>query len=231
MIAAVANEFPPTALHASARGRFFAKVGGVDDDTSCWLWTGARKTRAGVPSYGNLCIDGRTITAHRVAYEMATGHSIPKQTEVLHRCDNPGCVRPSHLRLGTHAENMAEMAERKRATKLKGEAHGNAKMTEADARAVVAAHDAGELHADIAARLRVSVDAVSSIAYGYCWKHIERPNGIAHRSRRNNVRDAILADPSASTEEIARRSGSSHKVVLQYRRRAGLVVGSSKAAA
>ena len=76
---------------------------------NCWIWP-AGKTTAG---YGRLKVNGKIKRAHRMIYEMAIGE-IPVGMEVLHSCDTPACVNPSHLRVGTHAENMKEAAERLR---------------------------------------------------------------------------------------------------------------------
>lgn len=78
-----------------------------NNENGCWLWSGA-KYRNG---YGWLKVFGRVYSAHRYSYELHNG-PIPEGMEILHSCDNKNCINPSHLRIGTHAENMREASER-----------------------------------------------------------------------------------------------------------------------
>ena len=86
--------------------RFWAKVQKTD---GCWLWTGGLK----VAGYGGFYTDrrGRSVLAHRVAWELTNG-PIPEGLDCLHTCDTPSCVRPDHLFLGTHADNMQDAARK-----------------------------------------------------------------------------------------------------------------------
>lgn len=85
--------------------RFWAQIEKTD---SCWNWTGARN-----PRYGMIKRDGRRVGAHRVSWELANG-AIPQGLWVLHRCDNPRCVRPDHLFLGNRLDNMRDMGAKGR---------------------------------------------------------------------------------------------------------------------
>lgn len=94
--------------------RFWSKVDkGEDDCCACWLWTGFRAPYNG---YGKIKVGGKrglAAQAHRVSWELHFG-AIPAGMTVHHRCDVPACVRPDHLRVGTHAENMEDMARKGR---------------------------------------------------------------------------------------------------------------------
>ncbi len=91
--------------------RFWEKVAKADGD-GCWLWTGAIGKRWG---YGTIKSGVRTRSAHRVAWELTNG-PIPAGLCVCHRCDTPACVRPTHLFLGTAADNMRDMYTKGRKT-------------------------------------------------------------------------------------------------------------------
>lgn len=76
----------------------------VDKDTGCWNWNRPHPDHG----YGQFNLDGKTLRAHRVSWIIHNG-TIPDGLCVLHKCDNPRCVNPSHLFLGTHSDNMIDM--------------------------------------------------------------------------------------------------------------------------
>lgn len=94
-----------------------------EPDTGCWLWQRSKTPRG----YGKLVVDGKLTSAHRFSYSRANG-AITSDQHVLHRCDNPSCVNPAHLFLGTHEANMVDMTSKGRSGKAK---HSPAEVTKA----------------------------------------------------------------------------------------------------
>lgn len=140
--------------------RFWAKVN-KDGPDGCWLWTGAI-LKSGYGSIG----DGphRTDTTHRVSWRLHFG-DIPRGLYVLHHCDNKPCIRPEHLFLGTHADNMRDMARKNRS--------GKNVLTPAQVREIRAACDAGEVQRVVARRYGVSFSTVHLIFRRKIWRQVE----------------------------------------------------------
>lgn len=100
-----------------------------------------------------------------MAWEVANG-SIPAGMHVLHSCDNPPCVNPEHLRLGTHADNMADKAAKGRCNIPRGAANHEAKLSDQDVLDIRAARAKGEQYKAIAQRYGINPLYASRVARG-----------------------------------------------------------------
>lgn len=141
--------------------RFWIKASRGAGRDSCWNWTGAKLGRDG---YGGFSVARRLARghqapryAHRVAYELTHG-PIPAGLCVLHRCDNPKCVNPSHLFLGTQADNLRDASVKGR---LRVERPKAQKLSTADLIEIDALRAAGWTMQRIADRMAVSLTFVS----------------------------------------------------------------------
>ena len=145
--------------------RFWSFVDRNDSDpSSCWRWIG---NRLGDNGYGRFKSE-KLLLAHRVSYEIANG-PIPHGMKVLHRCDNPACVRPEHLFLGTLRDNTNDMVSKGRAGWQRGQRQGTAKLTEPDVLAIRRSR-AGTLA--LALRYGVSVQNIRLIRSRQTWKDL-----------------------------------------------------------
>jgi hypothetical protein len=180
-------------LNDTAPRRFWAKV---DKTGDCWLWT-ARLSRDGYGQFRTGGVGTPNARAHRVAWALAYG-AIPEGLLVLHRCDNPRCVRPEHLFLGTSADNVADRNAKGRQatgarlnipcdrgrghrnprythpeTTARGERNGHARFTAEqvlEIRRLWAA--GGMLQRDIAAQFGTDQAVVSLIVRRKTWAHL-----------------------------------------------------------
>lgn len=99
---------------------------------------------------------------------------IPAGMHVLHNCDNPSCVNVEHLRFGTHADNMEDMATRKRykAPRFQGEAHPNSKLCEGSVFVIKLLARMGESKRAIARRFQVHSGTICKVLSGENWSHL-----------------------------------------------------------
>lgn len=138
-----------------------------DPNSGCWLWSGC----VSVHGYGQISIRNRRTLAHRKVWEVRQGE-IPPGLHLCHRCDTPACVNPSHMFLGTQADNVADMHGKGRAPSRRGVRAGRAKLTEAQVREIRAMRG-GERAADTAARFGICTRQVHTIQSGQQWTHLD----------------------------------------------------------
>lgn len=157
--------FNPVETHAPAAERLWRRV---KKGAECWEWSGG--VNGG--GYGQIRVGGagsKKEMVHRFVYRTEIG-PIPRGLVVMHKCDNPRCVRPAHLRLGTPRENTQDMIAKGRDT-ISGERHSNAKLTEQDVRYIRANADRGPTA--LAREIGVSLMSVQHVIKRRTWKHVE----------------------------------------------------------
>lgn len=129
----------------------------------CWLWTAAKNNKG----YGAIVSnDGKWLMAHRVSWELYRGE-IPIGIHVLHRCDNPSCVNPSHLFLGTSHDNHMDMSSKGRGTV--GTRNFQAKLTE---REIALIRSDNRTQDRIEEDYGVSRSNIGQIKQKKTWRHV-----------------------------------------------------------
>ena len=156
--------------------RFWSKV---RKTRGCWLWTGY----VGSHGYGVFASKRHSLRAHRVAFRLATGEKLDSSTYVLHSCDVKTCVNPSHLRTGTHAENMRDMVSRGR--QARGERQHAASLTPRDVLSIRSSRKGGAILESLAEEHDVTVSTISRICRGETWSHIRGP--LIHGKRHARI--------------------------------------------
>lgn len=136
-------------------------------ENGCWEWTASTAGKG----YGQMKVPGerKQEYAHRISYMMHYGE-IPEGMNVCHSCDNPKCVKPSHLFLGTVKDNLQDMKNKDR--HLKGERNAKSKLTEEQVRHIHRLHDEGMSQGKIGKSFGVASGTIFKIIHGQRWNHI-----------------------------------------------------------
>lgn len=145
--------------------RFWSKVDRRGPD-ECWPWTSTKARRYGIFRFDWR--ERRMRRAHRVAWEFSLG-PIPDGMVVMHICDNPPCCNPTHLRLGTQLENIADRDRKGRTAHNSGERCGHAKITRQVAAEIRAAYRGRGDQPRLAAAFGVHRTTISRVVNGEAW--------------------------------------------------------------
>lgn len=140
----------------------------------CIEWKGGKSPKG----YGNSSFNGRPCRAHRLAYCVANGLSLDdiKGKLVRHTCDNPGCVNPKHLLLGSDLENYRDAVDRNRRTDRQtfpvGKDHPKARLVEKDVHSIRAMLGDGSDVSEVARIFSVGRTTIRAIRDGITWRHV-----------------------------------------------------------
>jgi hypothetical protein len=148
----------------------------LGDPAHCWEWTGSREGGYGRFRQSN---DRRAVVAHRASFELHFG-PIPDGLLVCHRCDNPACVNPAHLFLGTQTDNMRDAAQKGRTGPQRHGAQHRRKLSDADVRTLRERAAAGEAFGSIASSFGIHPNTVSTLATGK--KRVEAGGPLTRRA-------------------------------------------------
>lgn len=143
----------------------------VNKDGDCWLWTAHTSSGKGYGRLGEGGKGGKYLHAHRVSYELHNG-PIPDGYVVMHQCDNPSCVNPAHLSVGTTAQNIKDAYNKgRKVTPFKaGAAHHMAILDDEKVRFI-----RGNLHISagvLAKQYGIARSAITAIRRRQTWKHV-----------------------------------------------------------
>jgi len=146
----------------------------IDRVGDCWVFTGM-KTNKG---YGKIRVGSRTdgtrkmVSSHRLSWELTNG-KIPDGMHVLHRCDNPSCINPAHLFLGSNQDNMSDMANKGRSRKSIGVLNPSVKLTEEQVREIKLRLKNGESVVSMEDDYPVGRELLYHIKNNRNWSHIK----------------------------------------------------------
>jgi hypothetical protein len=148
--------------------RFWEKV---RVGAGCWEWL-ASVNLQGYGLFNRATRPTVCVLAHRFAYEVCV-EAIPAGLCVLHRCDNPRCVNPAHLFVGTRTDNAADKVAKNRQARPKGVAHPRHKLTEEDVRTIRRLFAVGGINKSaLARRFSVNHTTIRGIISRALWPHV-----------------------------------------------------------
>lgn len=142
-----------------------------DKEDGCWIWVGTLNHHG----YGNFRgFNGKNDKAHRFSYRLHYG-KFDESLEILHSCDNPACVNPKHLSVGTHDTNMEQMVERGRSIPMRGENAFNNKLTEEQVLEIRSRYSNGNgTYKSLSGEFGVSVGHIKNLVIGKSWAWLGR---------------------------------------------------------
>lgn len=178
--------------------RFWQRVD-VGGPRQCWRWNRGVLGTAKGRQYGRFWDGRRNTTAHRFSYELFKG-PIPPGLSVCHTCDNPRCVNPAHLWLGSSAENTADRDAKQR--QVRGAKAAKSKLTARQVRAFRARRKRGESLTALAAEAGCHPDSLRLAITGRTWKHLGLENFDAPQRDKRGEHNPKAKLTESSVREI-----------------------------
>lgn len=130
-----------------------------EPNSGCALWLGSHNEKG----YGQLWWDNKNHKAHRLSWRARNG-AVPSGMSVLHRCDNPACINPDHLFIGSQKDNLADMARKGR--------HGLARLVREDIPVIRRLVAEGRTLVEVAKRYNVTPETIGYIKNHKIWLHV-----------------------------------------------------------
>ena len=135
---------------------------------NCWIWEGTMISNG----YGHFCVyHEHPVLAHRYSWTLFNG-KIPKNKYVLHKCNNPKCVNPSHLYIGTQKDNIRDVINNGKF--IYGSKHPISKLTEIDIPKIIEFSSQGISQRKIASMFKINQTTIWKIIHGLAWPHVKR---------------------------------------------------------
>lgn len=145
----------------------FLRTGWTVKDNGCWEWNGSRTPK----NYGYVSGPTKSFIASRLSWEHHKG-PIPLGLYALHKCDNPPCVNPEHLFLGTKADNNKDMFAKGRNADFRGEKHPGVKLTELEVLEIRRDSRGYQTDEILARKYSVAKATISAVRRGIIWRHV-----------------------------------------------------------
>lgn len=148
--------------------RFWSRVVKQEGEDACWEWVGATWQNG---RYGKVNSGGKHLRAYHLPWELENG-KIPKGMCACHKCDNPACVRPSHIFIGSKSDNFKDMHQKGRAKIEKGTERYNSKLDPGKVREIRKLSSEGIGTCELSRRFNVNTGTIANIKNGTRWKHV-----------------------------------------------------------
>jgi hypothetical protein len=167
-------------MRKSLEQRFMEKVH-PEPMSGCWLWGGCIDSKG----YGQIRRGANTLgVAQATAVSLGLrGVVVPAGMVVCHRCDNPPCVNPDHLFIGTHKDNSDDKIRKGRGNPVKGVGHYQARITDSDVISIRRAYKGGATLKELSATYGLNTSAIGHVVVGRTWKHVLEPIHRKNRSK------------------------------------------------